>query len=91
MQDGGSLHFLFDKVHGLPNGASNTQANTFSDIQDIVQSTLEGLNGSVLAYGQTGVSSRFSLIHTLPDMGVACHSQMLLPAAQYMKPCLYFE
>ena len=57
MQDGSSLHFTFDKVHGLPNGAANTQADVFSDIQDIVLSTLQGLNGCVMAYGQTGTES----------------------------------
>ena len=63
LQDGSSLQFMFDKVHGLPKGACNTQADIFSDIQDIVLSTLEGLNGCVMAYGQTGLTSGFLLAH----------------------------
>ena len=56
LQDGSSLHFTFDKVHGLPTGAGNTQADIFGDVQDIVLSTLECVNGCVMAYGQTGMS-----------------------------------
>jgi hypothetical protein len=55
LQDGSSLHFSFDKVHGLPDGAHNSQADIFSDVQDIVLSVLEGLNGCIMAYGQTGL------------------------------------
>ena len=54
MQDSSSLHFTFDKVHGPPDGAANTQGDIFSDIQDIVLSTLGGLNGCIMAYGQAG-------------------------------------
>ena len=55
LQYGSSQKFTFDKVHGLPNGAGNTQADIFSDVQDIVLSTLEGVNGCVMIYGQTGM------------------------------------
>ena len=60
MQDSSSLHFTFDKVHGLPDGAGNTQGDIFSDVQDLVLSTLEGLNGCIMAYGQTGRSTGLS-------------------------------
>ena len=63
MQDGSSLHFTFDKVHGIPNGADNTQADVFGDIQDLVLSTLEGLNGCVMASGQTGTNLAILLAH----------------------------
>lgn len=55
LQDGGSLYFVSDKVHGPPpDGLSNTQADIFSDVQDMVLDTLEGLSGCIMAYGQTG-------------------------------------
>ncbi len=57
LQEGSSLQSTFDKVHGLPNGASNTQADIFSDIQDVVLSPLEGLSAFVIAFGQAGRSS----------------------------------
>ncbi len=55
LQEGDSLLFTFDKVHGPPSGAGNTQADIFRDIQDIVLGTLEGVNGWVMAHGQTGL------------------------------------
>ncbi|CAL5220572.1 g2610 [Coccomyxa viridis] len=65
-QDGSSLHFnKFDKVHGFPDGASNTQADIFSDVQDIVLSTLEGLSGCVMVFGQTGSGKTYTLAGNL--------------------------
>ena len=63
MQNDSSPQFTFDKVHGLPYGASNTQTDIFSDVQDIVLGTLEGLNGCIMAYGQAGMQSDFSWAH----------------------------
>ena len=54
VQDRTATHFSFDKVHGFPSGSSNTQAEVFSEIRDIVQSVLHGFNGCIMAYGQTG-------------------------------------
>lgn len=66
LQEGTSHQLIFDKVHGL-HGASNTQADIFSDIHDIVMGMLEGLNGCVVAYGQTGLSPGFLLaIYAFP-------------------------
>ena len=59
LQEGSSLQFPFDKVHVLPNGASNTQSDIFKDVQDIVLSPLEGRNGCVIAYGLEGTRSGF--------------------------------
>jgi len=69
LQDGSSLQFSFDKVHGLPDGAGNTQADIFADIQDIVLSALQGLNGCIMAYGQTGKRS------DKPKRGKLCTSK----------------
>lgn len=54
VQDGSSLPFSYDKVHGQPKGTSNSQADIFSGVSDIVQSVLQGFNGCIMAYGQTG-------------------------------------
>ncbi|CAL5227933.1 g10980 [Coccomyxa viridis] len=66
-QDGSSLQFILDKVHGLPNGDSNTQADVFSDIQDIVLRPLEGLNGCVMIYGQTGSGKAYTMAGDVSD------------------------
>ncbi|CAL5227934.1 g10981 [Coccomyxa viridis] len=67
-QDGSSLHFnKFDKLHGLPNGASNTQADIFSNVQDIVLSTLEGLSRCVMVFGQTGSGKTYTLTGNLDN------------------------
>ncbi|CAL5227935.1 g10982 [Coccomyxa viridis] len=77
-QDGGTLYFLSDKVHGLPpDGLSNTQADIFSDVQDMMLDTLEGLNGCIMAYGQTGSGKTFTLAGNLdssPDQGILTRS-----------------
>ncbi len=77
MQEGRSLQFIFDEVHGPPNGAGNTQADIFSDIQDIVLGTvpwvtLEGVNGCVMAYGQTGCTPGLLLTNTCLGLGLLC-------------------
>ena len=87
MQDSSSLHFTFDKVHGLPDGAANTQGDIFSDIQDIVLSTLDGLNGCVMAYGQTG-KIRLPILNLASlCAGRACYLGTLLPATPKRGHC----
>lgn len=89
LQDGSSLQFSFDKVHGFPDGAHNSQADIFSDVQDIVLSVLQGLNGCIMAYGQTGlmpqaVSSR----HALRICAVQCVSSQTEQWVVRWRECL---
>ena len=48
--DGSSLAFTFDGVHGQ----ATSQEQMFAQMQDIVRAVLQGQNGSIIAYGQTG-------------------------------------
>ena len=51
--DGTRLAFTFDGVHG----EDASQQDMFEKVQDIVRGVLQGHNGSIIAYGQTGVCS----------------------------------
>jgi DNA replication protein DnaC len=59
--DGTSLAFTFDSVHGQ----ATSQQQMFAQVQDIVRAVLQGQNGSIIAYGQTGafLRCRFRLCH----------------------------
>ena len=77
----GSQDFTFDKVHGLPDGASNTQAAIFSEIQDIVLGTLEGLDGCIMACDQSGGAQPFQCALLPQCNGMASCRGTFCPAA----------
>ena len=49
--DGSTLSFSFDGVHG----EDTSQSEIFQEVKDVAQSVLQGYNGCIMAYGQTGV------------------------------------
>lgn len=48
--NGGRHEFTFDHIFGM----ESTQASIFNAHSHLVNEVLEGFNGSIIAYGQTG-------------------------------------
>jgi centromeric protein E len=63
----GSNQFTFDKVFD----ASSETCSVYSEcVRPIVESAMEGINGTVFAYGQTGSGKTHTIVGTRSDPGV---------------------
>ena len=93
-EDGGASH-TFDAV--LPTQA--TQAETYGHVSGIVDSVLQGYNGTVLAYGQTGSGKTHSVMGTASEPGVLPRAMQHIfgrlcgdeSGAEYLLSCSYLE
>lgn len=70
--------FSFDRVFGQ----NSTQAAVFEEIEDLVQSAMDGYNVSVLAYGQTGSGKTHTLFGGEGEDGVIPRATMALAKAK---------
>jgi len=62
-ENGDRKHFSFDKMFGF----DTTQEQIFNDVKGVVEAVMDGINGTILAYGQTSSGKSWTMEGILDD------------------------